>query len=147
MGRSKLNVAITMGDAAGIGPEVTLKALADEKLESGQLDSEFADLKAALDQALASCQTLTRPQDEPIVTSSPEAAISLPPDLAHQTARRLQEAADLGSISDLKLIAEELTAESDSYTAISEKISQLVDDFDLEGIINLADKLESSSAA
>ena len=32
MGRSKLNVAITMGDAAGIGPEVTLKALADEKI-------------------------------------------------------------------------------------------------------------------
>jgi signal transduction histidine kinase/CheY-like chemotaxis protein len=121
------------------------KALSAGKLEPGHLDSRFAELKAALEEALASCQTLAGPENEKSDISDDDSAVSLPPDLARRTAKRIHDAADMGSISDLKLIAEELKTESDSYAGISAKITQLAENFDFDGIIKLADELESTT--
>jgi hypothetical protein len=71
--------------------------------------------------------------------------VTLPPDLARRTAERLHEASDMGNISELKLIAKELKTESDSYAGLSKKITQLAENFDFEGIIKLADELESTT--
>ena len=49
----------------------------------------------------------------------------------------------MGNITDLKLIAEEL--ESDSYAGFSERITQLAENFDFDGIIKLAAELESQT--
>ena len=124
------------------------KALSDGELMPGQLDSNFSALKRSLDDALASCQTLARPEDEKSDISNENLVLSLPPDLAGRTAERLHDAADMGNITDLKLIAEEL--KSDSYagiseriTQLSEKITQLAENFDFDGIIKLAAELES----
>jgi len=117
------------------------KALSDGDLVPGQLDSNFSALKRSLDDALASCQTLARPEDEKSDISNENLVVSLPPDLARRTAERLHDAADMGNITDLKLIAEEL--KSDSYAGISERITQLAENFDFDGIIKLAAELES----
>jgi len=121
------------------------KALSAGELESEDLDSRFAELQTALGEALAACQALAGPEDEKSVISDEDSAGSLPPDLARRTAERIHEAADMGSISDLKLIAEELKTESDDYAEISAKISQLAENFDFDGIIKLADQLESAT--
>jgi signal transduction histidine kinase/CheY-like chemotaxis protein len=117
------------------------KALSDGELVPGQLDSNFSALKRSLDDALVSCQTLARPEDEKSDISNENLVVSLPPDLARRTAERLHDAADMGNITDLKLIAEEL--KSDSYAGFSERITQLAENFDFDGIIKLAAELES----
>ncbi len=121
------------------------KALSDGDLVPGQLDSNFSALKRSLDDALVSCQTLARPEDEKSDISNENLVVSLPPDLARRTAERLHDAADMGNITDLKLIAEEL--KSDSYAGISERITQLAENFDFDGIIKLAAELESQTTS
>ena len=59
---------------------------------------------------------------------------------------RLQDAAEMGNVSDLKAIAKELIAESDTYAGISEKITQLAENFDFDGLIQLSGELKSASA-
>ena len=123
------------------------KALAAGKSVPEQFEANFAELKAALAEALSSCQTLVRTENGTSPTPDQEAAVSLPPDLAGRTAERLQDAAEMGSVSDLKGIAAELVSESDSYARLSEKITQLAQNFDFEGLLQLADELKSTGAA
>lgn len=139
--------ATRLQEAAATMDSLVKEVLSDGESEPGYLDPSFAELKAALEEALASCQAFTCLEDEKSRLSNQDAAVSLPPDLARRTAERIHDAAGMGSISDLKLIAKELIAESDSYADISEKITQLAENFDFDGLIKLADKLESTPAA
>ena len=121
------------------------KALAAGESSPGQFDASFAELGAALDEALSSCQMLVGSEDENAAVADQET--TLPPDMALLTAKRLRDAAEMGSVSDLKIIAEELETKSDAYAPLSKKISQLAEDFDFDGLQQLADKLNSTSAA
>jgi signal transduction histidine kinase/CheY-like chemotaxis protein len=121
-------------------------ALADGDSRPGQFDADFGELKAALDEALSSCQSLIRPEDKKLAAADQITAVTLPPDMAHRMSERLQDAAEMGNVSDLKAIAAELVAESNTYGEISEKITQLVENFDFDGLQQLADKLRSTSA-
>jgi HPt (histidine-containing phosphotransfer) domain-containing protein len=135
--------AIDLQNAAAEMDSSVKKALSGGELMPGQLDSNFSALKKSLDDALVSCQTLARPDDEKPDISNENLVVSLPPELARRTAERLHDAADMGNVTDLKLIAEEL--KSDSYAGFSEKITQLAENFDFDGIIKLAEELESTT--
>jgi len=113
------------------------------KLVPGNLDSRFAELKTALEEALASCRTLERSDDKKAGISTGGSSVSMPPDLARQVIGQLQTAVDMGDITDLKSIAEQLKSKSESYTAFSDKITQLAEDFDFEGILKLVAELNS----
>jgi HPt (histidine-containing phosphotransfer) domain-containing protein len=121
------------------------KVLAAENLEPEQLDSRFEEMKTALEEALSSCRGLDSSDGQESNPSDHNSEVTLPADLARRTATRLQEAADMGDINGLKKIAAELNSEHDSYGEISEKIVRLAEDFDFDGIIKLADELESRS--
>jgi hypothetical protein len=69
----------------------------------------------------------------------------MPDELAKQTAGRLRNAVDLGNISELKIIADELRSDSDAYGSFSDTIDQLAEDFDFDGIMELAAELESQT--
>ncbi len=139
--------AIRLLEAATHMDGAVKKALAEEDSSPGQFDADYAELKAALKEAISSCQTLVQMEHEKSTTSDQKAMVSLPPDLARRTATRLQDAAEMGSISDLKLIADELVAESDTYTSLSKKITQLAENFDFDGLQQLADELRATSPA
>jgi len=111
------------------------------ELVPGNLDSRFAELKTALEEALASCQTLERSDDKKAGISTGGSSVSMPPDLARQIIEQLQTAVDMGDITDLKSIAEQLKSKSESYAAFSDKITQLAEDFDFEGILKLVAEL------
>jgi CheY-like chemotaxis protein len=121
------------------------KALSSEKLMPGQLESNLSAVKKALEEALASCQTLERSDDKKAGVTSGGSSVSMPPDLARQTAGQLLAAVDMGDITDLKSIAEALKSKSESYTSFSEKITHLAENFDFDGIKQLADELESTT--
>ena len=133
--------AIRLQDAAAKLDSSVKKALSAGELVPGHMDSIFAELKAALEQALASCRTLERSDDNDSDNSNGHSVGSLPPDLARPIAARLHDAADLGDINGLKQIADELRTKSDSYSGICDKIVKLAEDFDFDGVLCLADEL------
>ncbi len=136
------NLSATGLQAAATRLDSSLKkALSDGELLPEELDSGFEALKKALEEALASCQTLGRPDDKKAEMADENSAVSLPPDLARRTAARIHAAVDMGNITDLKLIADELKTQSASYAGFSEKITQLAENFDFDGVIALADEL------
>jgi hypothetical protein len=63
------------------------------------------------------------------------------PELAGDTATRLQNAAEIGDIGELKTIAEALEADSAELAPIARQIESMVENFDMEGILKLAGKL------
>jgi polar amino acid transport system substrate-binding protein len=104
------------------------------------LNSRLAALEKALDRALEAARTL-KPQQaeavEPVVGPAP----ALPPDVAQRAARRLRAAAEMGDVTEVVSIADEITSQADGFSPYRAKIAQLADDFDFDGIIKLAGEL------
>jgi hypothetical protein len=67
---------------------------------------------------------------------------SLPSDVVQDAAKRTREAADMGDVTQLKFVAEELTSQTQSFSPIGKKIIQFAEEFDFDAINLLADKLE-----
>jgi HPt (histidine-containing phosphotransfer) domain-containing protein len=121
------------------------KALSGEEPAPGYLDPVFAEMRTALEEALASCQLLERPDDKKAGSTTAGPSVTLPPDLARETAAQLQTAADMGDIGNLKSIADGLKLKSASYAVFSDNITRMAENFDFEGILNLVDELRSST--
>jgi len=66
----------------------------------------------------------------------------LPPALAKEAAARLREAAELGDVSGLATICDELSGRSGAFAPFKAKVAQLADDFDFDGVLKLAEELE-----
>ena len=137
--------AIDLHSAATEMDALVKQALSGKLPEAGHLERTFAEFKNALEKALTASQTLKpsateitpQPAEQPIQQMSAERA--------NQTAQRLREAVDMGNISELKTIANELRSGSDTYDNFSETIDRLAEDFDLEGILKLCDRLGNQS--
>ncbi len=121
------------------------QVMAGDRIDADQLEPSLEKLKAAIEEALTSCQGLSASAPEPDLRTKAEPIPSLPAELAEHTAERLRKAADMGNITELKSIAEALRAESGTFIPIGNTIEQLAEDFDLEGVVKLADELVSTS--
>ena len=77
----------------------------------------------------------------PIVEQSEKSLLTLPPELAKEASERIREAADMGDITQLKSIADELTSRTNAFTPLGNKIIELAEEFDFEGIVKLANSL------
>jgi HPt (histidine-containing phosphotransfer) domain-containing protein len=106
------------------------------------LEQELAALEKVLKQALESVQTLEPPAEDKTDEPSPDVMASVPPELARAAARRIRKALDMGDVTELKGIADELQAQAEELAPLREKIVQLAEEFDFDGILQLADVLE-----
>jgi CheY-like chemotaxis protein len=106
------------------------------------LEQKLAALEKVLKQALESVQTLEPPAEDKTAEPSPDVMASVPPELARAAANRIRKAVDMGDVTELKGIAEELQAQAEELAPLREKIVQLAEDFDFDGILQLADVLE-----
>jgi len=107
------------------------------------LDPELNQLKKALEQAVTAVRTWM-PASEPPVDHdrAPSSTIEeMPPELARDTATRLQNAAEIGDIGELRAIAVALETHSSDLAHLRRQIESMVDNFDMEGILKLAGKL------
>jgi HPt (histidine-containing phosphotransfer) domain-containing protein len=108
------------------------------------LNSRLAALDKALDQALEAARTLKPPQAkaaEPLDGPVP----ALPPEVAQRAARRLRAAAEMGDVTEVVSIADEIASQADGFSPYRAKIAQLADDFDFDGILQITDQLENSA--
>ena len=111
--------------------------------DPGRVDQKFAVLASDLNQALTAVRTLwpwSTDSTEPVDTKN---AGVLPADVAQDVAARIRSAVDIGDVTQLVVIAEELTLRSDTYAPYSERIVRLADDFDFDGLLELADEMVS----
>ena len=104
---------------------------------------KFSDLENALNQALKSTQSLGAPAVEDTEKLRPEVLSDIPAGVSQGIARRIRDAAEMGDVMTLNAIAEEIKDQSDPCMQLSRKIIQMAEDFDLDGIQELADALQS----
>ena len=79
-----------------------------------------------------------------VANKSLEALADSQTELPQDIAKRIRDAAEMGDVTTLNAIAEEIKDQSDSCMLLSKQIVQMAEDFDLDGIQKLADDLDSS---
>jgi CheY-like chemotaxis protein len=138
------NLAATDLLSAAIEMEKLVKGDKKKAPAVKQLNQKLAELEKKLNQALESVQTLGIPAEDKSIEPSDEELAAIPAELVQDLPERLRDAAEMGNVSALITFAEELKARSDVCTPLSNRIVQLAEDFDFEGILKLADNLETS---
>ena len=123
--------------------EKLVKGVEKKTPPAKELNLRFSDLETALNQALESAQGIGAPAEENICKLSDEEITAIPSEIAQGIAKRIRDAAEMGDVTTLSVIAEEIRTRSDSCIPLSKQIIQLAEDFDLDGILKLADEIDA----
>jgi CheY-like chemotaxis protein/HPt (histidine-containing phosphotransfer) domain-containing protein len=140
------NLAATELHATTIEMEKLIKQCRNRQLPAwDELDSKFNELEKEISRTLKSVRTLGPAEVQTTAEPSENVINSLSPDVAQDAAIRIREAADMGDVTQLKFVAEELTSQTESFLPIGKRIIQLAEEFDFDAIKQLADKLEKQA--
>ena len=137
------NLAATDLQTAAANLEKLVKGVQKKTPPARELKSKLSELENALNQALESAQSLGVSAEENASKLSDEEISDIPAKLARDIAKRIRDAAEMGDVTTLNAIAEEIKTHSDSCVPLSRQIIQMVDDFNLDGIQKLADALDA----
>jgi len=117
----------------------------DAPPEPESIDSKLAVLESALDQALDAVETL-KAGDEGINTENQaDLSTATTVNVDNEAIRRLREAAEMGDVTEVVSLADEIASQENGFSPYSAKIAQLADDFDFDGILRLIDRLEDAA--
>jgi PAS domain S-box-containing protein len=132
---------------AAVAVEKQIKAIPDGTSPPPELEAGLDHLGRMFDQAAAAVRALgidtTFPGEPEFEGVSSGAEIE--PGLARETAARLQRAAEIGDIAELHIIAKGLAELAAELVPIGRKVTAMVEDFDLEGILKLSGELRKSA--
>jgi CheY-like chemotaxis protein len=106
------------------------------------IKAAFAEVAEAFNQAVAAIRNMAPPADRQTITPSVPAPQALAPELAHRLAKRLRAAVEMGDVTELKAIASDISLHTPELSPLDDKIFQMANDFDLDGIAKLAEELE-----
>jgi CheY-like chemotaxis protein len=135
------NLSATDLQAAAVNMEKLVKGGEKKAPPARQLNLKFSELENALNHALESAQSLGASAEQNASKLSDEEIAAIPAEFAQDIAKRIRDAAEMGDVTMLNAIAEEIKTHSDSCIPLSNQIVQLAEDFDLDGIQKLADAL------
>jgi len=138
------NLSAAALQAAAVNIEKLVKGVDKKAPSSKQLNLKFSELENALNQALESVQSLGAATEDITCKLSDEELADIPTELSQDIAKRIRDAAEMGDVTTLNAIAEEIKTNSDSCVPLSKQIIQMAEDFDLDGIQKLADLLDVS---
>jgi CheY-like chemotaxis protein len=111
--------------------------------KKGLPEPEYAQFSGELSRVLASLSALGEEEKPPVAAEDEPSA--LPPKIAKDVAQRLQNAVELGDVSELATVASELTARDDASSRYGEEIKRLIEAFDFDGLTQLAHTLEGAA--
>ena len=137
------NLAATDLQAAAAAMEKLVKGQAAETTSDKELNQKLTDLDSALKQALGAVQNLGPMAEKKTIESSGAEMSSVPPELVKKVVDRIKAAAEMGDVMQIKSIAEGLKSESDAVVPFCNRIVQLADDFDFDGIQKFVLDLDS----
>jgi CheY-like chemotaxis protein len=138
------NLAAMELQTAAVNLEKLVKGAKKSLPSTKELNLKFSELETALDHALESAQSLGVSAEENIGKIAVEDLADIPSELSQDIAKRIRDAAEMGDVTTLNAIAEEIKDQSDSCMQLSKQIIQMAEDFDLDGIQKLADDLDAS---
>jgi len=136
------NLAATELQTAAVNLEKLVKGVEKSPPSNKELNLKFSELETALDHALESAQSLGVSAEENIGKIAVEDLAGIPSELSQDISKRIRDAAEMGDVTTLNAIAEEIKDQSDSCMLLSKQIIQMAEDFDLDGIQKLADDLD-----
>jgi len=137
------NLAATELQAAAVNIEKLVKGVEKKTPLTKDLNFKLSELENALNQALESVQTLGLSAEDITYKISDDEISAIPAELAQDIAKRIRDASEMGDVTTLIAIAEEIKTHSDSSVPLSNQIVQMAEDFDLDGIQKLADALDA----
>ena len=135
------NLAAVDLQAAAVAMEKLVKGQAGETASDTELNRKLTDLQGALGQALDAVQTLVPMAEEKTVACTEYEMACIPPETARKLADRIKAAAEMGDVVQIASIAKMLKSENNGLTPFCDKIIQLSEEFDLGGILDLAEEL------
>ena len=138
------NLAATDLQAAAVNLEKLIKGVEEKAPPVKELNLRFSELENALNRALESAQSLGVSAEDDIEKPSAEVFANIPAELSQDIAERIRDAAEMGDVTTLNAIAEEIKDQSDSCMLLSKQLVQMAEDFDLDSIQKLADALDAS---
>jgi HPt (histidine-containing phosphotransfer) domain-containing protein len=136
------NLAASEVQAAAVEIEKLIKGDQKKAASQKQLDQKFAKLEKSINQALEAVQTLGPVPAEKTQQPSADEMTAIPSGLAGEAVDRIKEPAEMGDVTQIKSIAEDLKSKSAAFAPFSDKFIQLAEDFDFEGISKLVGELE-----
>ncbi len=136
------NLEATDLQAASVEMEKLVKGQTAETASAPELNRRLAKLETAINQALEAVQTLGPPAVEKIVEPSADALAELSPAQVKEVTDKIKAAADMGDVMQIGSIAEELKSGTPSMASFCDKLVQLADDFDLDGIQNFMSEFD-----
>jgi CheY-like chemotaxis protein len=139
------NLAATDLQVATVELEKLIKGDPHKFATSEQLDRNLAELEKAIGRALQAVRALGPAAEEKIVETATDTLAALAPGLIKEMSGRMREAAELGDITQVNSIAEELKSRSDDAAPICDRFLQLAADFDFDGIVKLVEEMEENS--
>jgi hypothetical protein len=101
-------------------------------------------MKKVLQAALKSVRVLGHPAPEKPAKPSAEELREIPAELAKEATDRIRDAVEMGDVTRIKSIVEDLKSKCDAFAPIGDKFIQMTEDFDFGGIVKLADQLVKS---
>jgi CheY-like chemotaxis protein len=137
------NLAATELQAAAVNLEKLVKGIEKKIPSTKELNLKLSELEIALNQALESAQSLGVSAEENIGKLSAEELVDISTELSEDIAKRIRDAAEMGDVTTLNAIAEQIKDQSDSCMLLSKQIIQMAEDFDLDGIQKLADGMDA----
>jgi CheY-like chemotaxis protein len=137
------NLAATELQSAAIEMEKLVKGNSNKLPSEKRLNQTYKDLDSAISKSLESVQTLGLKAQEKSSKLTDEAFSAIPAELIHDIADRLRNSAEMGDVMTLRAISGDLKSNSDTCEPLSDRIVQLAEDFDFDGILKLADKLDA----
>jgi two-component system sensor histidine kinase/response regulator len=136
------NLAATELQASAVELEKLVKGDQEKVVSRKQLDQKYAKLEESINQALQAVQTLgLAPAVKPEQPST-DLMTGMPPEVAGEIVDRIKDPTEMGDVTQIKSIAEELKSKSDAFAPLSARFIQLAEDFDFDGIAKLLDELE-----
>ena len=123
--------------------EKLVKSVDKKPPPAKELNLRFSDLENALNQTLESAKGLGASAEENVCGLSDEEIAVIPAEFAQDIAKRIRDAAEMGDVMTLNVVAEEIKTQSDAYVPLSKHILKLAQDFDLDGVQQLADALDA----
>jgi CheY-like chemotaxis protein len=131
------NLAATDLQAAAVAMEKLVKGPAAGTAPEEELNRKLTGLETALRQALDAARTLGAQAGKKTSESDMDEMSSIPAELIQKVADRIIAAAELGDVTQIKSIAEELKSESDVVAPFRNKLVELAEDFDFDRIKDL----------
>jgi len=128
---------------ATVEMEKMVKGQTEKTVSAAELNLKFSNLEDALNRALDAVKILVPPDEKKTIEGGADETASASPELAKGTIDRIQAAAEMGDVAQIKSIAEELKSESDALSPLCDELIRLADDFDFDGIQKLVLALDS----